>query len=93
MKLVAQYESDDGRRFDTEAECRAHETRPAESRVIGLTAEQVALAMHGNDPALAEAFERVGNHCRDWRIAAGGSKRKRAEAPLLAITNQAQAAE
>lgn len=89
MRLVAQYESDDGRRFDTEAECRAHEARPPESRVVGLTAEQVALAMHGNDPALAEAFERVGNHCRDWRIAAGGSKRRRTAEPTLAITHQA----
>lgn len=85
MKLIARFESDDGTIHETAEACLAYESRPAEARLEGLTAAQIADALARRDVKLADAIEEVGARCREARLAAGGSKRKRREdGPLLA---------
>jgi len=59
VKQVTQFEAFDGKRFESEAECQAHETDPAHMRLVGLTIEQVKAAIARTDVELANAIEIV----------------------------------
>jgi hypothetical protein len=78
MKLVnnPEWESFDGRRFPSEAACRAHEAANITARFVGLTQEQVELAFDRTDKDLADAFEDFGKEITKKRIAADERRRR-----------------
>lgn len=75
MKI--KYQSFDGVFFDTEAECKAYESKLSHVRVTGLTIEQVEAALAGHDKDLAEALEEIGTRIARARRARGELKRSR----------------
>ena len=77
MKQVVQFESFDGSRFDSEAECRSHEAGLSHMRLVGLTAEQVAAAVSRADTDLADAIEAVGAKIARARRESGDLRRER----------------
>jgi hypothetical protein len=77
MKQVTQYESFDGKRFDTEAECRSHEAGLSHMRLVGLTIEQVVAAIARTDAELALAIEYVGAKIARARRESGDLRRER----------------
>lgn len=83
MREVRIYAAFDGTRFDTADECRAHEASNIESRLIGLTAEQLAAAVARTDTELGDAIEQVAGRIARARREAGDLKRRpRAESAL-----------
>lgn len=93
MNLVPRYQADDGRLFETAAECIAYENRPPEARIEGLSAEQIAGALDRTNVRLADAIEAVAREIVKKRLADGDRRRKAKDAPLLAIEHQQRAAE
>ncbi len=78
MRLVhkPEWESFDGRRFPSEAECRQYEADNIISRFVGLTPAQVEAAYSREDKDLAEAFEDIAREIVKKRLAADERKRR-----------------
>jgi hypothetical protein len=77
MKQVTQYESFDGKRFDTEAECKTHEAGLSHMRLVGLTVDQIEAAIARTDIELADAIEAVGAKIARARRESGDLRRER----------------
>lgn len=79
MKLETRnvYIAYDGKEFPTEAQCLAHEREHAGGRLVGLTAEQIAAALAGEDRDIAQAIEDAAHKIRKRRYEAGDLKRQR----------------
>ncbi len=80
MKIIEMFEAFDGTRFDDKTECASYESMNVESRLVGLTIEQVRAAILRHDLELAEAFEEIGNRIAKLRRTAGEFKRRQASA-------------
>jgi hypothetical protein len=78
MKIETKYVAFDGFPFQTEAECRAYESKLSHVRLAGMTIEQVEAALNGSDPELADAIEQVGTRLARDRRERGDLKRQRA---------------
>lgn len=70
------YVTDDGSLFDTLEAAKAHEASSLESRLAGLTPDQVRAALAREDLDLAEAFEQAGNRIAKLRRDSGDLKRR-----------------
>ena len=77
MKTRTIYEAFDGQTFESAEACKAHEAAHVETRLIGLTLEQVRAAITREDVELADAFEKVGSRIAKARIDAGELRRGR----------------
>lgn len=77
MKPIVSFAAFDGKQFPSRKECEAYEAERSEALVLGLRADKLAEMLAGNDPARAEAFERLGRKLAALRIERGGSKRTR----------------
>ena len=77
MKTRTIYEAFDGQTFDNADACKAHEAAHVETRLIGLSLEQVRAAITREDVELADAFEKVGSRIAKARIDAGELRRGR----------------
>ncbi len=76
MRRFEMFEAFDGQRFDSADACKAHEAKHIESRLVGLTIEQVQAALAREDIELADAFEQIGGRIERARVAAGDLRRK-----------------
>jgi hypothetical protein len=76
VKEVIKYVAFDGREFETAAACKTHEADNAETFLIGLKAEDIASAIAGTNPDVANAIERVGRTIAQARLARGERHRK-----------------
>jgi hypothetical protein len=76
MKPITIYESFDGERFDSESACKSHERENAAKRLVGLAEAQIAAALDGTDPELADAIETLGKRIERARLDRGERKRK-----------------
>lgn len=79
MKTVMKFEAFDGTVFDDRKECERHEREHARTRIVGLTAEQIAGAFNpttDDDHGLAAALEDIGVELRAARLARGDKRRK-----------------
>lgn len=52
MKAITMFESSDGKRFETEEECRAHEELADVERIVGEYLEQLPEKVKANDRAV-----------------------------------------
>ena len=77
MKSITEYESFDGKRFSTAEECRAYEDQHFETRLTGLTLDEVRAALAREDTDLADAFEKAGNLIGRARREAGELRKTR----------------
>jgi hypothetical protein len=75
MKL--RYQSFDGSLHDTEESCRAQDAKTPEHRLVGLTVDDVALAINRADVELADAIEAVGARIARARRDSGVLRRER----------------
>jgi len=79
MKTVMKFEAFDGTVFDDRKDCERHEREHARTRIVGLTAEQIAGAFNpttDDDHGLAAALEDIGVELRAARLARGDKRRK-----------------
>jgi hypothetical protein len=67
----------DGSRFAVENECRAYELEWLPLLFVGLTRDNMDAVMLGQNPDLADAFERLGRQLAVKRRATGNLKRHR----------------
>ena len=77
MKTVMKFEAFDGTVFDDRKECERHEREHARTRIVGLTAEQIAGAFNpttDDDHGLAAALEDIGVVLRAARLARGDKR-------------------
>lgn len=77
MKTRMIYEAFDGQTFDNADACKTYEATHVETRLVGLTPDQVRSAITREDPDLADAFEKVGSRIAKARIEAGELRRGR----------------
>lgn len=76
VQQVTKYRADDGREFNSEADCLAYEKSPEAFALVGLTFDQVVAAMERRDAALAAIIEDLGARIRRERQASGDKRRK-----------------
>lgn len=98
MKTITQYQAFDGKMFDAIEQCKAHEDAHVESRLVGLTIEQVraALARHKDHRDLADAIEAVGSKIANARREAGelrAVRKPKPEAPAVPAAEPAPPAD
>lgn len=79
----------DGTRFDSAAECRAHDREHAHLALVGLTIEQVNAALDRSNPEIADAIETVAYRISQVRKDAGEFKRRRKEHVELSSKEEA----
>ena len=77
MKTKTVYVAFDDAEFDTADGCKAHEAAHVETRLVGLSIEQVQAALSREDLELADAFEAIGNRIAKARREAGDMRRGR----------------
>jgi hypothetical protein len=77
MKPIKKFEAFDGELFSTAEEARQHEAGHAQSRLVGLTPDQVFDAIERGDKQLADAIEAVASRIAKKRIADGDVKRRK----------------
>lgn len=77
MRTKTVYVAFDDAEFDTAEACKAHEAAHVETRLVGLTAEQVRAAIEGEDVELSDAIEKIGNRIANRRREAGDYRRGR----------------
>lgn len=75
MKIRTVFVAFDDAVFDTAEACRAHEAAHVETRLVGLTIEQVQAAINREDVDLADALEAIGNRIARARREAGDMRR------------------
>ena len=74
-EAVLRYEAYDGSPlFKTKAECEAYENDP-HARLVGLSAQNIAEAIAGDNVPLGDAIEAVGNAIRKARLERGDNRR------------------
>lgn len=76
MKQVTKFIAFDGSAFDTEAECKSHEAKKPELRLVGLDAVDIAMAIERTNVELADAIELVAGRIARTRREAGTLRRK-----------------
>ena len=75
MKTRMIYVAFDDKPFESAEACKAYEAQHVETRLVGLTIEQVRAALSREDPDLADAIETVGNRIVRERREAGDLRR------------------
>jgi hypothetical protein len=88
MKKITEYESFDGKRFETEAACRSHEKSNCQFLLVGLTLEDITRAMEDGQGDIADALEVIGAKIARDRRDRGELKRKRGPKPLSTTSEQ-----
>ena len=74
----------DGNGFSKETECQAYERANAIDRLaslLGMHRMLISSGVDGENPDIGEALEHVGDLACDARLARGGHKKRRKEAP------------
>lgn len=90
MKKITLYQTRDGKQFETEALALAHENEHPEAVIVGLTVEEIGLALGGNEPDIAEALEKLGAYIANMRreavrAAAWDAARAKEPSPIAPI--------
>ena len=75
MKTRTIYLSFDEQEFDSAEACRAYEAAHVETRLVGLTPEQIRSAVTREDTDLANAIEEIGKRITKARLDAGDHRR------------------
>ena len=77
MEQITQWKSFDGKIFPTAEECKIYEGSQPERRLVGLTEDDITLALNGENVDLANAIEKVGAGIARARIKRGELRRER----------------
>jgi hypothetical protein len=75
--MKVQYIANDGKAFDTEADCRAHEDQAWRKLLLKLKPEDLEAALGRQNVPLADALEKAGRLCGEARRKAGLFKHRR----------------
>ena len=92
MKTKTLYLSFDDQEFDSSEACRAYESAHVETRLVGLTPEQIRSAVTREDTDLADAIEEIGKRITKARLDAGELRRGKKAPAEQDATKQAELA-